>query len=222
MSSSSGIRISNDKLEPLRPVLQAWIDNVIQYVELFDGHDLPYWYNERANVGVLSAAAWKAGFVSLEEFQSNKFAIASAPADTSCSSAKESPRTKKGRCDLYIADANKEFFIEAKVSYPSIHNLAKCFDAGMAKIAKDKRNVGDKDSYHLSALFCAPYAADVQAPETTIAQHLALAQAHPVDAHAWVQPKQAQATPSHNGCFYPLVSLFIKLVHAAETDSMPA
>lgn len=222
MSSSSGIRISNTQLEPLRPVLQAWIDAVHQYVELFDGDDLPYWYNERANVGVLSAAAWRAGFVSLEEFQSEKMALCTDPQNTDSNTELETQKNQKGRCDLYLADAKREFFIEAKVSYPPIHKLENCFDSGMTKIAKDKRNVGDKDSFHLSALFCAPFAFQAKAPAATIAQHLALAQAHPIDAHAWVQPLQAQKTPSHNQCFYPLVSLFIKLVHCPQTDASQA
>ncbi len=71
----------------LRPVLQASIDGTQRYVNLFQGDDLPYWYNERANVGMLSAAAWQAGMVALEEFQSLKYAVPSLDATSTRTTA---------------------------------------------------------------------------------------------------------------------------------------
>lgn len=210
--SSFGVRIHNTNLELLRPVFQEWINCTLQYVELFGGDDLPYWYNERANVGILSAAAWKAGMVSLEEFQSHKHAV---PSETDQTAQAEN-QIGKGRCDLYLADSTNEFFIEAKVCFPSITSNASCFDAGMSKIAKDRKNVGGKDSFHLSALFCAPHSYGTAASSKDIAQHLALAQEIEVDAHAWVAPAQAQKAGSHNNRYYPLISLFIKLVQSTE------
>lgn len=206
--STQGIHIRHDGLEVLRPVLQAWIDCTQQYVALFEGNDLPYWYNERANVGVLSAAAWKAGMVSLEEFQSMKYPVPS-DADMPPHAVQEH---QKGRCDLYLADTVHEFFIEAKVIYPSLAKTSDCFATGLARIECDPRNVSD-GSYHLAALFCAPYAA-AKASSQDIAQHLACAQALDMDAHAWVACAQAQQAHSHNGRYYPLVSVFLKVMQS--------
>lgn len=93
--SRQGIHIRDNDLEVLRPVLQAWIDGTQRYVTLFQGDDLPYWYNERANVGVLSAAAWQAGMVALEEFQSLKYAIPSPGTTPAPDNAPVLPPTAK-------------------------------------------------------------------------------------------------------------------------------
>ncbi len=37
-----------------------------------DKTDVPYWYTERANVGILAAAAWQCGFHALEEWNETK------------------------------------------------------------------------------------------------------------------------------------------------------
>lgn len=215
---SHGIRITNEKLEPLRPVLDAWINCIIQYVELFDGGDLPYWFNERANVSILSAAAWKAGMVALEEFPSNKVPQSSEDEETNSALRKEM-NAKKGRCDLYLANSDLEFFVEAKVDYPNITSTSDCFRQGLSYIAQDRRNVGSQNSIHLSALFCAPFSFKQRASEQEISNHLSLALQEPMDAHAWVIPSKAQETASHNDSYYPMVSLFLKVVRPTHSQT---
>lgn len=205
--SSFGMRITHPSLESLRPVLQAWVDGIEQYVQLFAGNDLPYWYNERANVGMLSGAAWKAGWVALEEFQSQKMRNPNQCANRTPTSAEP----YRGRCDLYVANHDVEFFIEAKACYPLITNITHGLDEGMQLIQDDARNVDAAKGQHLSALFCAPYAPHAPASDEVVAAHLAYAQRCQADAHAWVAPVRAQNTCSYNGCYYPLVSLFLKL-----------
>jgi hypothetical protein len=63
-----------------------------------EGEDAPFYYTERANVGVLSGAAWKAGWLALEEFGVKKRG------------------KKRGSCDLYIhsIDGKQGEYIEAK------------------------------------------------------------------------------------------------------------
>jgi len=211
-----GIRITNEKLEPLRPVLDAWINCIIQYVELFDGGDLPYWFNERANVSILSAAAWKAGMVALEEFPSDKVPQSSEDEEIDSALCKET-NPKKGRCDLYLANSDVEFFVEAKVDYPKISDKSDCFRKGLSYIAQDRRNVGSQSSIHLSALFCAPFSHKQRASEQEISNHLNLALQEPMDAHAWVIPSKAQETASHKGSYYPMVSLFLKIARSANS-----
>lgn len=60
--------IESQPLQPLEPVLRTWIECVRQYVAVWGGEDLPYWYNEQSNVSVLCGAAWRAGWTALEEY----------------------------------------------------------------------------------------------------------------------------------------------------------
>lgn len=55
-----GMIISNPKLEFLRPVLERWFDCIDRYNAVRGDNDTPYWYDEKANLGLLSAAAWMA------------------------------------------------------------------------------------------------------------------------------------------------------------------
>lgn len=66
-----------------------------EYIECFtdDGgtYDVGYFYNERANIGFLAAAAWREkGWVALEEFRSDK------------KHRLEKGKLSKGRGDLYV------------------------------------------------------------------------------------------------------------------------
>ena len=208
---NQGVAIHNHHLAPLLPVLQAWIDGVDQYVQLFNGNDLPYWYNERTNVGVLSGAAWKAGWVALEEFQSLKMRTPGQSQNHAPQHNTPAAAPYRGRCDLYLANRTDEFFIEAKACFPPILNLVTGLDAGMTLIEADALNVDAEQGQHLSALFCAPFAAQQPASATEIDAHLEYAKRASVDAHAWIVPDLAQETSGYNGSYYPLVSLFLKL-----------
>ncbi len=68
---------------------------------LLGSSDYPFWYNERANMGSIAAAAWLADGVALEEY--------SAPKGES-----------RGRADLWILLDGKQFAFEAKQAWPSI------------------------------------------------------------------------------------------------------
>lgn len=74
----------------LEGVLSRWLKLVNQYsLQHSDSGDECYWYNERATLGVLAAAAWqKKGWCALEEFSNDKHR----------KSGDQSP----GRCDLYM------------------------------------------------------------------------------------------------------------------------
>jgi len=48
-------------LTPLSPVLRRWQKVMEELLDDFKPDDVPWWYNERAWVGVLAAATWKAG-----------------------------------------------------------------------------------------------------------------------------------------------------------------
>src|SRR5713226_1261165 len=59
-------------LPELRQVLRKWIFVNKDYVHRWDGIDAPWWYNERASVSALAAAAWLAKGIALEEYTTRK------------------------------------------------------------------------------------------------------------------------------------------------------
>lgn len=226
--SSSGIHISDPDLEPLRPVLQAWIDSVQQYNKLFKGNDLPYWYNERANVSVLAGAAWKAGFVALEEYQTQKTSL---PAKEPMAVESETPEQPiEGRNDLYIGDQMHEWVIEAKVAYPDLCNAAvrdPHLHQQMKAAIQCARQLNE-DGMHLAALFVAPSNPNQSASAQAIDAYLHTApqqlqaklqtttgQALQLGAHAWVAcdaAKESFIEKREKKFYYPVVSLFLTVV----------
>ena len=89
-------------------VLEEWILAIEKYARM-SGGEAPYWYNERANIGLLAAAAWRTGGVALEEFQHEK----SEPKISEDGETVET-MTRNGRCDLWICLGTKSERIEAK------------------------------------------------------------------------------------------------------------
>lgn len=194
------VRISCPTLEPLEPVLHSWITCTQRYINVWDGDDLPYWYNEQANVSILAGAAWKADWSAIEEYQISKIAT------------EANERTSLiGRNDLYIADDNNGFCIEAKVAYVPIDNLAYARDRIMDKCKLATVDAGrlDYSEPKLGAVFIAPYSLDRPASSEQIQAFQIMLQALPNDALAWICPDNAQKTPSHDDKRYPMVALLL-------------
>lgn len=105
MKSIKGYEIKDKKdLSHWDCLLKEWISAIEKYSKIMEGLDASYFYNERANVGVLAGAAWRAGWVALEEFQSMK--------------GYRNEKKVNGRCDLYFARENlDEELIEAKFKW---------------------------------------------------------------------------------------------------------
>src|SRR5690606_5499082 len=104
--------------------------NIHDYIRAFDD-DVPYFYNERASLSVLCGAAWRSGYLALEEYVAIKGGESDKP---------------NGRIDLYIGqrDGDEEICIEAK------HEVLPpdCKDAVIenliAKAKADARNLREK------------------------------------------------------------------------------
>lgn len=188
-------------LQPLEPVLKSWIACTQRYIDVWDGDDLPYWYNEQANVSILAGAAWKADWTAIEEYQISKVATEASEQITLI-----------GRNDLYIANDTKGFCIEAKVAYLDINdtkNTSKYIKRRLANATQDAERL----NYHeprLGAVFVAPYSRDKPATllQTQVFQQKMLEL--DVQALAWVAPINAQQTCSHDNKYYPMVALLLK------------
>jgi hypothetical protein len=84
-------------------IMEEWMLSIERYTRIMGGDDAPYYYNERANVSVLAGAAWRSGWVALEEFQSEK--------------GYRNKAKTNGRTDLYFANESDEELIEAKFQW---------------------------------------------------------------------------------------------------------
>lgn len=95
--------------------LEEWTLAIDRYCRVTEGTDNPYWYNERANIGILAGAAWRSGKIALEEFQTKKIEV------TEDGTSEETPKKEKsGRCDLWICDDKKSEHIEAKLKWVNL------------------------------------------------------------------------------------------------------
>lgn len=87
-------------------LLEEWLLCIERYCRVAAGDDAPFIYTERANIGLLAGAAWRCGWMALEEFQYQK-------------GYKNKPKWN-GRADLYLASESTEEMIEAKFSWLSL------------------------------------------------------------------------------------------------------
>lgn len=114
--------------EGIETVLDGWITATENYCQFTQGKDVPYFYNERANVSVLAAGAWIAGGIALEEYQASK-----TREDISSS----------GRCDLYVCtEGGFEYEIEAKYLYNHYLKVGVQFESAL----KQKMDAAIKDA----------------------------------------------------------------------------
>jgi hypothetical protein len=68
MPNGPFIYFGDRRLRFLRRLFRAWHSQLVEYESCLSD-DLPYWYSERTNIGVLAAAALRLrGVVALEEY----------------------------------------------------------------------------------------------------------------------------------------------------------
>ena len=106
MPDPNGFIITDQRLQPLR---STWIEVLERYCLHQEWLDTPWMYSERPLVGMLSAAIWQAGGITLEEYSAEKIA--------------DNKDEKRGRTDLYFSLNRGEFICEAKHEY---RELKKC------------------------------------------------------------------------------------------------
>jgi len=146
MPKESKLTIS-PSLKALSDVIAEWNELIMKYVEEFPD-DPPLWSTERANVGILAAAAWKAGGLSLEEYDAEKL---------------KGKKRKKRRVDLFIRTANKrEFVCEAKQALiridpkTKVGDVHKEIDAWLSEAVTDVRRIEGEEACRLGVFFAIP------------------------------------------------------------------
>ena len=136
-------------------ILDAWIQLNIRYADIWKGKDkdVPWWYNERALLSVLSGAVWlQKGAMAFEEYSTIK-------KWKPRKGAKSKPY--KGRQDIYIRINSHEFIGEAKdvwsAATPKNMHPAKRVNAGMDRAVKAIKNTCASGEKRLAILFVRPY-----------------------------------------------------------------
>lgn len=219
MKNIVDVKINHAELEGLRPVLETWTKLVAKYSDAFPSENCCYWFNERANVSVLAAAAWKSpgSWLSLEEFSTTKHG--------------DDENLRNGRCDLLITDTlnDKSYALEAKHAWQNIG--LRCED----RYFKAERKLGaawrDASKLHKSeaavrvaACFVIPQLPAVEVDGDDLSEALdewveGMSQRVKADAIAWVFPKASRSLGAENGRLYPGVCLLLRVRTRARRKS---
>jgi hypothetical protein len=99
-NASPELRAFRFVFEKLAAIHEEYMEREEEY------KDIPYWYLERPHVGFLSAAVWRCGGTTLEEYETER---------------RRHGKKIYGRCDLFMRLSDKVFFAcEAKYLWLSI------------------------------------------------------------------------------------------------------
>lgn len=193
METIANYKIKNKKnLGHWDALLEEWILSIERFSRITNG-DVPYWYNERANIGVLAAAAWRCGRIALEEFQYEKI-------DVSSNGETDETTQKKwnGRCDLWISNDRSEEIVEAKFKWLNMRSekLTEFARSCLMEAVGDAKNTrGNDEIKAIGVAFLPVYAkadkvGDIDALEKVIAETIVSACQLPADLVAWCFPKR--------------------------------
>jgi len=195
-------------------LLEEWIFAIEKYCRM-SGGEAPYWFTERANVGLLAAAAWRAGAVALEEFQHEK----SEP-DISETGNTAEPITKNGRCDLWVCHGTKSERIEAKFRWLNMNSerIAELAEKSLGEALKDaSKSMSDDGQPAVGVAFFplfvkATVVAGEKVVEDYIEETIVILRKVDADLIAWCFPARLRSDLSENGYCRPGVVMLVKRV----------
>lgn len=188
-----GMIISNPKLEFLRPVLERWFDCIDRYNTVRGDNETPYWSDERANLGVLSAAAWMAELVTLEQTATKK-------------QIEEGERN--GRADLYIASKEERAYLQATQRWPRVTNLN--LTQALQDAVSNAKKIGYASDLKLGCLFVAPQKAQHSATPEELQDMVDDLQKELTCAVAWYFPYAYRKLHNEAGNYHPGIAILLK------------
>ena len=140
--------INARKLKELKPIINEFITYNEKLANVWKWKDVPWWYTERAQTGILATAIHSAGGFPLEEYRIEKRRTRSAKAQYI------------GRNDLYFHFKSKEFYVEAKHIWCSL-KLTSASEKRIARNLEKSRlavgRISEKQMTRLGILFISPY-----------------------------------------------------------------
>ena len=196
------------KLRILSRVLEQWVKINIRCARAWEADKhVPWWYGERALLGMLAAAVWLEGGIAFEEFSTRKRV-----------GVKEAgPRIYAGRQDLLIHVRGEVFIAEAKSCWSdatsSETNLAVWIDKRLDAACADIQKTPSSGKKRLGLLFVTPYIRRSQSASAAkrIKSWLESARKVNYSCCAWVFPGRSRFVGKpRNIC--PGIALFIREV----------
>lgn len=194
--------INSGRIRSIRPVLEEWARVVAKYIKSCNNKDNPWWYNERASLSCLAAAAWRNGGIALEEYYTEK--------------GKEF-RSWNGRCDLYFSAGEESFGCEAKQAWCAIGKKARSgVDEAEKKLkdaCKEARQLSKDEGRRLGLCFAVPYLPikDKMHLDTLLNKWIEELKSLEYSSIAWIFPGKSRYH-THEGELYPGVVLLIREV----------
>ncbi|MCU7650232.1 hypothetical protein [Pseudomonas piscis] len=188
-----GMIISNPRLEFLRPMLERWFDCIDRYNAIRGDNETPYWFDEQANLGLLSAAAWMAEMVTLERSPSKKQLEEGA---------------RNARTDLYLATKEERAYIQATQRWPRVNSLA--LTQALQDIANAAKTISYASDLKLGCLFVAPQKAQHSATPEELQDMLDDLQKEHCCAVAWYFPYAYRKLHNEAGHYHPGVAVLFK------------
>ncbi|EJZ57295.1 hypothetical protein I1A_001610 [Pseudomonas fluorescens R124] len=188
-----GMIISNPRLEFLRPMLERWFDCIDRYNAVRGDNDTPYWHDEKANLGLLSAAAWMAELVTL--------------CDTATRKQNEDGE-RNARADLFIAGAEDRAYLQATQRWPRVNNLN--LTQALLEITSDAKRISFASDLKLGCLFVAPQKSQHSASPEELQDMVDDLQKEHCCAVAWYFPYAYRKLRSEAGNYHPGIAVLFK------------
>ncbi|MFW9269990.1 hypothetical protein ACLK1G_22685 [Pseudomonas sp. NR3] len=191
-----GMIISNPKLEFLRPVLERWFDCIDRYNAVRGDNDTPYWHNETANLGLLSAAAWMAEMVTLQDAATRK---------------QNEEGERNVSADLLIASSDERAYIQSTQRWPKVNNLN--LTQPLLEATSDAKRISYASDLKLGCLFIAPQKAQQSATPEELQDMIDDLQKENTCAVAWYFPYAYRKLRNEAGHYHPGVAVLFKQAH---------
>jgi len=138
-------------LKMFRGVLNEWRKANILCAKEWEGGDVPWYYNERAHLGLLASSVWKKNGIAFEEFVTRK---------KRKRVRKRKFRSYSGRQDIYICLLNQEFIGEAKNCWIKLSSLnrisAKSINNKLKVAGEDTRKCPKYGEKRIAVVFAIP------------------------------------------------------------------
>ncbi|TWD49979.1 hypothetical protein [Pseudomonas sp. SJZ131] len=188
-----GMIISNPKLEFLRPLLERWFDCIDRYNAVRGDNDAPYWFDENANRGLLSAAAWAAEMVTLQQAPTRK---------------QTEDGDRNGRADLMIATSDERVWLQTSQRWPKVNSLN--LTQALVDITSDAKRISYASDLKLGCLFVAPHKPQQSATPEELQDMVDDLQKEHTCAVAWYFPYAYRKLRNESGHYHPGIAVLLK------------
>jgi hypothetical protein len=188
-------------LPHFKPILENWCKIVVSWCDRISWEDCPWWYGERASLGLFALAAWEFGTAPIEEYSTEK--------------GKGRARYT-GRGDLLIPIGEKDYIIEAKQKWISIsHRVTKGeikLDDAILYVCDDVRNSTEFRGKRAGLVFAVPYLPESEEEfmDERLGEFVHMLRDRDDCAVAWVFPEQARCGYELEGYLYPGIAVLIR------------